>query len=1016
MRGAVLAIAMMGCVLPALASKPVSVAGLEQMLAQQEAEHKSDGAIAENLGDLELTEELTMPTLGRIISAGKTGPLTTQALELLADASALLAPPANELPATPRPDMAAQRAMYKAALNYVMNSLRHLPDFLAMRETRSFNDSPTVVGHSGYAPVTAMHAVGTYQREITYRDGKEAIEAEEAGAKKAAGPTGLTTWGEFGPVLAIILTDSLKGRVTWSRWEAGTLGQMAVFHFDVPKEVSHYQVDFCCAWNGMDTFENAGKPLAYQGTPAYHGELYLDPASGAILRVTLEAELGRKEVIRRAAISVKYGPFEIGGTTSICPTRSVAISQDMNRPGRTIGGATPVTRINETVFTGYRRFGSTTRILAGVPANLPSAGPANPGASSPAQGAATEDDRGVLGASEGLAPGARAASPKAEEADHAEQAGPPELTATPTGSAANSASPAVAAAATEIPQAPLYKSTTRDVVVDVVVTKGNGDPVTGLARQDFAVAENGKTQVIDFFEDHTKGGAQMSTPPAMPPLPAGAATNVPPASESDAVNVLLLDVLNTPPQDQTFVHQQIVESLGKMKTGTRMAIFVLGSKLRFVQGFTTDTAMLLHALQSDALRPKKIGRSSSDSGDDASDLSKLQGMQASPYAIEALGKAQEYASVRDYGARASMTFDALNYLAHYLSGVPGRKNLLWFASMFPVVLFPTVEQRASIEKNPSMPGYLQRVKQTADLFTLSQISVYPVSAEGMMTEHILEADSSGPGTSSAFGAPRMGSAPEGPMSNGTMSPFVGSASGRSSVINAMEQLAASTGGKAFYNTNDLNTALQSAMNDGAHYYSVGYSPADESMDGSFRRIDVRLTNGKYKLTYRHGYNADERPAHDAASNANPLTPLLEYGLPGATGVLYGAKATARTTAPNATPQRAGENSALSGQLTRYGVDFVVRAEDVELQPSAQGERSGKLLIGLKAYDRDGKAVNWEGDEETLSLKGSEYEAIRASGIRAHLEIDLPAKFDGHFVSAVYDLNSGKAGTLEIPLP
>jgi len=58
-------------------------------------------------------------------------------------------------------------------------------------------------------------------------------------------------------------------------------------------------------------------------------------------------------------------------------------------------------------------------------------------------------------------------------------------------------------------------------------------------------------------------------------------------------------------------------------------------------------------------------------------------------------------------------------------------------------------------------------------------------------------------------------------------------------------------------------------------------------------------------------------------------------------------------------------------------------------------------------------VNWEGDEENLTLKESEYDAIRRSGITAHLEIDLPSKMEGPLVTAVYDLNSGKAGTLEI---
>jgi VWFA-related protein len=1010
MRTVALAIVVMGCALPALAAKPVNVATLKQMLAEQEAAHKSDAAIAVGLSDLELTEELTTPTLKRIAADARPGPLTAQALELLADASALLGPPANEVPAAARPDMAAQRTMYTAAVSYVMHMLRRLPDFLATRETRSFNDSPTVVGQSGYAPVTAVHGVGTYRREITYRDGKEVAESEQATAKKAPGPTGLVTWGEFGPVLAIILTDSLKGRVTWNRWEDGANGRVGVFHFEVPKTASHYNVDFCCGWQ-----DSGAALLEYHGTPGYHGELYLDPANGAIERVTLEAELGATEVIRRAAISVEYGPVEIGGTSYVCPTHSVAISQDMNRPGKAIGGALPVTRINETLFTGYHRFGSTTRILAGVPENVPPVGSRSAQPDAPAQAAAATA-RSTSQTEVGNA------APETVEAGRAKSAAPlagPSVAVEPTQSpiAPNANTPPLAAMATAgVSQTPVYKSTTRDVVIDVVVTKGNGDPVTGLGRQDFAVAENGKTQAIDFFEDHSANTPATSAPPAMPPLPTGAVTNVPPTTESDAVNVLLLDVLNTPQQEQTYVHTQILAFLGKMKPGTQVAIFVLGSKLQFVQGFTTDTAVLLNALKRDALAPKKKSRSDSDAADDASDLSKLQGMQASPFAIEALGNAQAYASAREYGARASMTFEALNYLAHYLAGVAGRKNLIWFASSFPVVIFPTAEQRESIEKNPSLPSYLQRVKQTADLFTVSQISVYPISAEGMMTEHILEADSTGPGTSSVFGAPRAGSTPDGPMSNGTMSPFVEGASAGSGVINAMEQLAASTGGKAFYNTNDLNSAMQRAIDDGAHYYTVGYSPADKTMDGSYRRIDVRLTNGKYKLAYRHGYNADDKPALDAGSSTNPLTLLLGLGLPGATGVLYGAKATARTALPDSTPKRAGENSALTGPLTRYGVDFVIRTEDVEVQPNAQGERSGRLLIGLKAYDRDGKVLNWEGDEETLQVKESEYQALQKSGIPAHLEIDLPSKMEGQLVTAVYDLNSGKAGTLGLPLP
>ncbi len=1020
MRTVAMALAVMAWTLSALAARPVNVAALDKMLAEQEAAHKSDGAIAQELSDLELTEELTAPTLKRITAEAQPGPQTAQALELLADASALLAPPTGEIPTAARPDMTAQRAMYTGAVNYVVKTLQHLPDFLATRETRSFNDSPTVVGHSGYAPVTAMHAVGAFQREITYRDGKEALEAEEVAAKKTPEPTGLATWGEFGPVLAIILTDSLKGRVTWSRWEDGANGRVGIFHYEVPQAAAHYQVDFCCAWKELSEgiyFETNNRSMAYHGTPAYHGELYLDPASGVIERVTLEAELGETEVIRKAAISVEYGPVDIGGTSYICPTRSVAISQDMNRPGKTIGGAMPVTRINETRFTGYHRFGSTSRILAGTPENLPPAGAKNAGA--PAETTATNAAQPANTpappmSEENAAPTtSQSASPTTAATEANATAVPAEsANSAPVPTAETRAEPATNAAASTAsePSAqapPVFKTTARDVVLDVVVTKGNGEAVTGLGKQDFEVTEDGQVQTVDFFEEHTATEAVTNIAPEMPPLPAGASTNVPPAAAGDAVNVLLLDSLNTAPQDQANVHREILDFLKKMKPGTRMAIFTLGAKLRFVQGFTTDSSVLLASLKQGE-QGEKHGRTRSDAASDASEIAELQAMQASSFAIATLQAEQANARATDQAARAAMTFQALTYLAQYLSGVPGRKNLLWFASTFPVVIFPSQEETKSIEKNPALRGTMERTKETADLFTSAQISIYPIGAGGMMTEHLMEADTSAPGAPGATGRIASGG-------DTNMTPYNEGAGERAEVVNEMEQLAASTGGKAFYNTNDLNGAMEKAIDDGANYYTIGYSPTEKTMDGSFRRIDVKVTHGKYKLAYRHGYNAEERPAAEALAKVNPLTALLEYGLPGATGVLYGVAAKAGPTEEASAANRAGANTALQGMVTRYRVDLTIRAGDLELRPNAQAGRSGRLLIGLKAYDRDGKALNWEGDDETLDLKDAEYGALVKSGIPVHLMIDLPANVHAHMVTAVYDWNSGRAGTLEVPL-
>jgi hypothetical protein len=247
MRTLALVLTVMGSSLTALAAKPIDIATLEQLLKQAQEAHKSDAAIAHDISALELTEELTTRELQRITVELRPGPQTAEAVEMLADASAMLPPPAKDVPASSPPAMGLQRTMYTAALDYVANTLRHLPDFFATRETHSFNDLPSLVSNSGFSPITAMHAVGIFQREITFRGGKEVLLADRAALRKVPWSTGLSTWGEFGPVLSIILTDSLHGRVTWSRWEDGADGRMAVFHYEVPKAASHYQVDYCCA-------------------------------------------------------------------------------------------------------------------------------------------------------------------------------------------------------------------------------------------------------------------------------------------------------------------------------------------------------------------------------------------------------------------------------------------------------------------------------------------------------------------------------------------------------------------------------------------------------------------------------------------------------------------------------------------------------------------------------------------------------------------------------------------------
>src|ERR1700691_601395 len=58
------------------------------------------------------------------------------------------------------------------------------------------------------------------------------------------------------------------------------------------------------------------------------------------------------------------------------------------------------------------------------------------------------------------------------------------------------------------------RTSTRLVVVDVVVTDKKGQPVTGLKPEDFTIEENGKKQKIATF---TPPGASQGSPQTPPP-------------------------------------------------------------------------------------------------------------------------------------------------------------------------------------------------------------------------------------------------------------------------------------------------------------------------------------------------------------------------------------------------------------------------------------------------------------------------------------------------------------------
>jgi hypothetical protein len=340
----------------------VTVDQLEQALSVSHG--KTDAEMAQALSTLELTERLSGTRLAHL-KADLPGEKAQQALLILADQSAFLPVPNDEIVADPVPDAAATRQMLVQVVNYVNTTVRQLPNLMAIRNTTGFEDRPmqdiqeaTDVVSLSYLP---LHIVGKSSLAVTYRDRKEVVDERSTKALKHEGKIGgLVTSGEFGPILSTVLADALKGKITWARWEQGSSGRLAVFHFAVPEEKSNYYVKFCCESDASIFNERA----------SYHGEIAFDPADGSVLRIALQAEMPPKGLVPNAGIVIEYSAVEIGGKSYICPARSVSVLQAHTVPPQgayskmNYQGA-PKTYLNDVEFGQYRRFGSEVRILAG---------------------------------------------------------------------------------------------------------------------------------------------------------------------------------------------------------------------------------------------------------------------------------------------------------------------------------------------------------------------------------------------------------------------------------------------------------------------------------------------------------------------------------------------------------------------------------------------------------------------------------------------------------------------------
>jgi hypothetical protein len=344
-------------VIPAVALKPIGVHEFEDLVADSKG--LSDGALSRKIDGLELTERMNQYRLTALMSA-MPGKHSQQSLMRLADVSAFLPIAASDVDDRPTPTLPELNEIFSRAVQFVKEMYPRLPNFFATRDAVQFLEMKPVdsEGAERMAIYDRLHPIGTTNEIMLYRDRKEVVESipGKRKARVTGEGGGLVTKGLFGPIIGMLLSDSLHGSVSWLRWERGKDSPLAVFRFTVSQPQSHYEVEFCC----FRSFSGMNKD--FKRLSAYHGEIAVDPATGAILRLLILADMEALDPVRKSGILVDYQPMEIGGSSYVCPTHSVSMLVAY-KEGQNIQETT----MTDARYEDYHRFGTESTIITDLP-------------------------------------------------------------------------------------------------------------------------------------------------------------------------------------------------------------------------------------------------------------------------------------------------------------------------------------------------------------------------------------------------------------------------------------------------------------------------------------------------------------------------------------------------------------------------------------------------------------------------------------------------------------------------
>jgi VWFA-related protein len=395
---------------------------------------------------------------------------------------------------------------------------------------------------------------------------------------------------------------------------------------------------------------------------------------------------------------------------------------------------------------------------------------------------------------------------------------------------------------------PFFETVNVNLVnVEVFVTDNAGNSVNGLNRDDFELLDDGNPVTITNFYAVESGipvspaaladsaGPEQDQPPNRDHLGRSPIASIP--EDQHLHLVVYIDNFNIRPLNRNRIFGRLREFLiEELDPADRVMLVSYDRSLNIRHPFTNDAPSLARTLFT-------LQKDSGHATQRDNERRKIRRAIEEANAIgEVSGRVRQHASSLDNDLR--FTLDALRDMIRTLSGLPGRKALLYVSDGLPMIpgqeLFWAVERRfedISVLAQAHQFNAGRKFQSLAAQANAGRVTFYTIDATGLQ-------------------AYESGQAEEGRTSSSdTLNTFIDSVA-TSNLQASILTLAERTGGRAIINANDIGRGMKRIAQDLETYYSLGFNSA-HGEDARYHTLEVRLKDKPrgYSVRHREGYRA-----------------------------------------------------------------------------------------------------------------------------------------------------------------